>query len=61
MIEVINKIEKEMLELLYGEQMKRLHEILIKNLNCLPNYKEKNENCKSKLKLITNPIFFIPQ
>ncbi|WP_300856866.1 hypothetical protein [uncultured Clostridium sp.] len=58
MIEVINKIEKEMLELLYDEQMKRLHEILIKNLNCLPNYKEKNENCKSKLKLIILEVLF---
>ena len=49
MIEVINKIEKEMIELLDSEQMKKLHEILINNLSGLSIYKEKNE--KNKLKL----------
>ncbi|WP_304683241.1 site-specific tyrosine recombinase/integron integrase [uncultured Clostridium sp.] len=49
MIEVINKIEKEMIELLDSEQMKKLHEILINNLSGLSIYKEKGE--KNKLKL----------
>ena len=50
MIEVINKIEKEMIELLDSEQMKKLHEILINNLSGLSIYKEKNE--KNKLKIL---------
>lgn len=35
MIEVINKIEKEMIELLDGYQMKKIHEILIDDNDAL--------------------------
>ncbi len=51
MIEVINKIEKEMIELLDSEQMKKLHEILINNLSDLSSYKEKREKNKLKFEM----------
>lgn len=50
MIEVIDKVEEEMIKLLNNVQMKKLHETLIKNLKDVTIYKEENKlDCKQKL------------
>lgn len=49
MIGIINKIEEDMIKLLSDEQMKKLHETLVKNFNNLSVFKEEKLECKEEL------------